>query len=121
MRFSADGKLAFVALGPANRVAVIDAATKQVIKYLVVGRRVWQLDLTPDGKYLLTTNGVSNDVSVIDVAALRVIKSIQWVPFLGASRSPNNERARRRAAGDDRERALGRERVARVWRPDRAR
>jgi len=76
VRFSADGKLAFVATGPANRIAVIDAATKQVLKYLLVGQRVWQLELTPDGKYLLTTNGVSNDVSVIDVAALKVIKSI---------------------------------------------
>ena len=76
IRFSADGKLAFVATGPANRVAVIDAATKQVLKYLLVGQRVWQLELTPDGKYLLSTNGVSNDVSVIDVAALKVIKSI---------------------------------------------
>ena len=34
IRFSPDGKLAFVALGPANRVAVIDAASKQVLKYL---------------------------------------------------------------------------------------
>jgi len=76
IRFSADGKLAFVATGPANRVAVIDAATKQVLKYLLVGQRVWQLELTPDGKYLLATNGVANDVSVIDVAALKVIKSI---------------------------------------------
>src|ERR1700733_2494948 len=61
IRFSADGKLAFVATGPANRVAVIDAATKQVLKYLLVGQRVWQL---ADGKYLLSTSGVSNDVSV---------------------------------------------------------
>ena len=76
IRFSPDGKLAFVATGPANRVAVIDAATKQVVKYLLVGQRVWQLELTPDAKYLLATNGVSNDVSVIDVAALKVIKSI---------------------------------------------
>src|SRR5208282_4600465 len=76
IRFSSDGKLAFIAMGPANRVAVIDAATKQVLKYLLVGQRVWQLELTPDGKYLLTTNGVSNDVSVVDVAALKVIKSI---------------------------------------------
>ena len=65
-----------VALGPANRVAVIDQASKKVVKYLLVGQRVWQLELTPDGKYLLSTNGVSNDVSVIDVAALKVIKSI---------------------------------------------
>jgi PQQ-dependent catabolism-associated beta-propeller protein len=72
-----DGKTAFVALGPANRVAVIDGKTHQVTKYLLVGQRVWHMAFTPDGKYLLTTNGLSNDVSVIDVAALKVIKSIQ--------------------------------------------
>jgi YVTN family beta-propeller protein len=71
-----DGKTAFVALGPANRVAVINAATYQVQKYLLVGQRVWQMAFTPDEKLLFVTNGVSNDVSVIDVAAQRVIKSI---------------------------------------------
>jgi YVTN family beta-propeller protein len=71
-----DGKRAFVALGPANRVAVIDAESKKIEKYLLVGQRVWHLAFTPDEKYLLTANGVSNDVSVIDVAALKVIKSI---------------------------------------------
>jgi PQQ-dependent catabolism-associated beta-propeller protein len=76
IRFSPDGKLAFVALGPANRIAVIDAATKKVLKYLLVGQRVWQLEVSPDGKYLLATNGVSNDVSVVDLASLKVIKSI---------------------------------------------
>jgi PQQ-dependent catabolism-associated beta-propeller protein len=54
-----DGKTGFVALGPANRVAVINATTHEV------------------QKYLLTTNGVSNDVSIIDVANLRIIKTIQ--------------------------------------------
>ena len=76
IRFSQDGKLAFVALGPANRVAVIDAATRKPIKYLLVGQRVWQLELTPDGKTLVSTNGVTNDISVIDVASLKVVKSI---------------------------------------------
>ncbi len=71
-----DGKRAFVALGPANRVAVIDAQTKKVEKYLLVGQRVWHLAFTPDEKYLLTANGVSNDVSVIDVSSLKVVKSI---------------------------------------------
>src|SRR3954447_20314081 len=71
----ADGKTGFVALGPANRVAVINAATHEVQKYLLVGQRVWHLAFTPDEKYLLSTNGVSNDVSVIDVASLRVIKT----------------------------------------------
>jgi PQQ-dependent catabolism-associated beta-propeller protein len=72
-----DGKTGFVALGPANRIAVIDAATHQVQKFLLVGQRVWHMAFTPDEKYLLTTNGVSNDVSVIDVAALKVIDTIQ--------------------------------------------
>jgi PQQ-dependent catabolism-associated beta-propeller protein len=74
---AADGKTAFVALGPANRVAVVDAASHQVVKYLLVGQRVWHMAFTPDENYLLVTNGVSNDVSVIDVAALKVIKTIQ--------------------------------------------
>ena len=72
-----DGKTGFVALGPANRVAVVDAATHAVTKYLLVGQRVWHMAFTPDEKYLLVTNGVSNDVSVIDVSAQKVIKTIQ--------------------------------------------
>ena len=71
IRFTNDDKTAFVALGPANRVAVVDTATYKVKKYLLVGQRVWHMAFTPDDKYLLTTNGLSNDVSVIDVAALR--------------------------------------------------
>jgi PQQ-dependent catabolism-associated beta-propeller protein len=74
---TADGKTAFVALGPANRVAVVDATSHQVTKYLLVGQRVWHMAFTPDERYLLVTNGVSNDVSVIDVAAQKVIKTIQ--------------------------------------------
>ena len=74
---AADGKTAFVALGPANRVAVVDATSHQVIKYLLVGQRVWHTAFTPDEKWLLVTNGISNDVSVIDVAALKVTKTIQ--------------------------------------------
>ena len=77
IRFTKDDATAFVALGPANRVAVIDAKTRKVEKYLLVGQRVWQMAFTPDDKYLLTTNGLSNDISVIDVADLKVIKSIQ--------------------------------------------
>jgi PQQ-dependent catabolism-associated beta-propeller protein len=77
VKITSDGKTGFVALGPANRVAVIDGATHKVQRYLLVGQRVWQLAFTPDEKYLFATNGVSNDVSVIDVAALKVVKTIQ--------------------------------------------
>jgi PQQ-dependent catabolism-associated beta-propeller protein len=77
IRITRDGKRAFVALGPANRIAVIDTATFKVEKYLLVGQRVWQMGFTPDEKLLFTTNGASNDVSVIDVEKLRVVRSIK--------------------------------------------
>jgi YVTN family beta-propeller protein len=77
-----DGKRAFVALGPPNRIAEVDPATFGVKKYYLVGQRVWNLALSPDEKRLYTTNGVSSDVSVIDLEANKVIKS------LGVGRAP---------------------------------
>lgn len=75
--FKRDSTLAFVALGPANRVAVIDMKTAEVIKYVLVGQRVWHVALSPGDDLLFTTNGVSNDVTVIDTKRLRSIKSIK--------------------------------------------
>ena len=57
IRFTKDDKTAFVALGPANRVAVVDATTYKVKRYLLVGQRVWHMAFTPDYKLLLTANG----------------------------------------------------------------
>ncbi|MDT1062706.1 YVTN family beta-propeller repeat protein [Paracoccus sp. CPCC 101403] len=76
IRVTNDGKKVFVALGPANRVAVINGETDEVEDYLLVGQRVWQMAFTPDEKFLFTTNGNSNDVSVIDVDANKVVKSV---------------------------------------------
>ena len=75
VRITKDGKTAFVALGPANRVAVVNAETYEVEDYLLVGQRVWQLGFSPDESLIFSTNGVSNDVSVIDVAEREVIKT----------------------------------------------
>ncbi|MGH7119684.1 MAG: PQQ-dependent catabolism-associated beta-propeller protein [Acetobacteraceae bacterium] len=84
-------QFAFVCLGPANRVAVVNVPERKVLsyvstgkkvfnatvkKYLLVGQRPWHSDFTPDEKYLLTANGLSNDVSVIDVHRLRVVDTI---------------------------------------------
>ena len=72
-----DGRYAFVALGPANHVAVIDRKKMEVDDYLLVGRRVWQLAFNKDESQLITTNGISGDVSVIDVERMKVTKSIK--------------------------------------------
>jgi len=74
--FTPDQKTAFVALGPANRVAVVDAETYEVKDYILVGQRVWNITIDPAGTRLYSANGLSNDVTVIDVASLQPIKSI---------------------------------------------
>ena len=71
------GDKAFIALGPAARIAVVDANSFEVEKYLLVGQRVWNMDFSPDESLLFTTNGVSSDVSVVDVEKLKVIKTIK--------------------------------------------
>ncbi len=81
VRVTDDRELAFVALGPANRVAVVDAQTFEVEDYLLVGQRVWQLALSPDQTTLYTTNGVSNDVTVIDVENRKAVKSVTTGAF----------------------------------------
>ena len=84
-----DGKFVFVALGPSNHLAVVDAATYEVVNYILVGRRVWHMAYSPDGSQLFTTNGVSGDVTVVDVASQKAIKSIKVGRFpWGAATKP---------------------------------
>lgn len=77
IKLTDDGRYAFVALGPANHIAVVDAKTHKIIDYLLVGRRVWHMEFAKEQHLLLSSNGVSGDVSVIDVDKLKVIKSIK--------------------------------------------
>jgi PQQ-dependent catabolism-associated beta-propeller protein len=72
-----DDTHAFVALGPSNHVAVVNAQTYEVEDYILVGRRVWHMDFNADRSLLFTTNGVSGDVTVIDVAKRKALKSIK--------------------------------------------
>lgn len=73
---TSDGRYAFVALGPANRVAVVDQQSYKVLDYILVGHRVWHLALDDNESRLFTTNGVSGDVTVIDVDRLQARVSI---------------------------------------------
>jgi PQQ-dependent catabolism-associated beta-propeller protein len=71
-----DGKTAYVTLGSANHVAVVDVASRKVKDYVLVGRRAWGVALSRDEKTLYVTNGKSDDMSVIDTAALKVKRSV---------------------------------------------
>jgi PQQ-dependent catabolism-associated beta-propeller protein len=76
LALSGDGSRLYVALGPANRVAEVDAASLKVLRMYLVGQRVWGIALSPDGKRLYAANGNSSDVSVIDLERQEVVKSI---------------------------------------------
>ena len=78
-----DGKTAFVALGRANHVAVVDVASRTVETYILVGKRPWGLALTRDEATLYVANGLSDDLSIVDVASRKVLKSVPvgMVPY----------------------------------------
>jgi DNA-binding beta-propeller fold protein YncE len=87
--FTDDDKHAFVALGPSNHVAVVNAETYEVEDYILVGRRVWHMAFNTDKSLLFTTNGVSGDVTVIDVANARSHQDHQGRPLpLGRRPAP---------------------------------
>jgi len=71
-----DGKTAYVALGRANHVAVVDVASRQILEYILVGKRPWGLALSSDESLLYVANGLSDDLTIIDTKSRRAIKSI---------------------------------------------
>ena len=71
-----DGTRAYVALGRANHVAVVDVKSRKIIEYILVGKRAWGLALTHDETRLYVANGLSDDISIIDTESLRVLTSI---------------------------------------------
>ena len=87
---TADEGTAFVALGPSNHVAVVNAETYEVEEYLLVGRRVWHMAFDGAHRHLFTTNGVSGDVTVIDVEAREPVQTIKVgrFPWGAAFRPP---------------------------------
>jgi YVTN family beta-propeller protein len=71
-----DGRRAYVALGRANHVAVVDVPARKVVDYILVGRRPWGLKLTKDETKLYVANGLSDDLSIVDTASGRVQRSV---------------------------------------------
>lgn len=71
-----DGRTAYVTLGRANHVAVVDVESRDVEDYILAGARVWGAALTADERFLIVTNGASDDVTVIDTGRRTAIKAI---------------------------------------------
>ena len=76
MVITGSGTNAYVTLGRANHVAVVDVQSRQVEGYILVGRRAWGLALSRDETVLYVANGLSDDVSMIDTKSRRVTRSV---------------------------------------------
>lgn len=76
IRIDKQQRFAYVALGRANRIAVIDAQKLEVVNYLAVGQRVWNMAFSDDQKRLYTANGLSDDVSIVDLEKHQVISTV---------------------------------------------
>ena len=72
-----EGNLGFVALGRANHVGLFDTATREVLDYILVGKRAWGLALNSAETRLYVANGLSDDVSIVDLEKRRSIKSVK--------------------------------------------
>lgn len=75
--FTPGDRTAFVALGPSNHLAVVNADTYTVEDYILVGRRVWHMAFNAERTQLFTTNGLSGDVTIVDVAKRKALKTIK--------------------------------------------
>ena len=73
---TSDGSKAYVALGRANHVAVINVKNREVMDYIVVGKRPWGLRLNADETRLWVANGLSDDVSIVDTRTSKVLLSV---------------------------------------------
>ena len=77
IRLTADGSKAFIALGPANHVAVIDAQTYKVLDFVLVGRRAWHRAFDEGERHIYSINGISGNMTIIDAASLRPLKTVK--------------------------------------------
>jgi YVTN family beta-propeller protein len=71
-----DGSTAYVALGHAAHVAVVDVAARKVLSYVLVGKRPWGLTLSRDEATLYVANGFGDDVTVVDTKTRKAKVSV---------------------------------------------
>ena len=66
----------YVTSGGDGTVQVIDTSTNAIVATIPVGKRPWNMAITPDGRKLYVACGRSNTVAVIDTASARKIADI---------------------------------------------
>ena len=77
IRFTRDGRRAFVALGRGELVAEVDPQTLAIRRTWPVGLRAWNLALSADERRLYTADGLDGTMSVVDLVANKVLPSVK--------------------------------------------
>jgi YVTN family beta-propeller protein len=54
----------------------VDTSNYEVLKYVLVGRRAWSVDLSSDEKTAIVANGLSDDITIVDMASMEPLRSI---------------------------------------------
>ncbi len=76
MVISADGRLAYVAVGASNEVVRVDLAGRKITGRVEVGREPRGLAITPDGSRLVVGNARGKSVSVVDLGRFAVERTL---------------------------------------------
>jgi PQQ-dependent catabolism-associated beta-propeller protein len=76
MAITRDGSKVLITLGRANHLAIVDAKTHEVLKYVLVGSRAWDVALTSDEKTAYVANGLSDDITVVDMVSMTPVQSL---------------------------------------------
>jgi len=71
-----DGRTAYVLLGRAAQVAVVDVPTRSIKSYIPVGERSANIAIRHDEETLLVTNVFGNDITAINIRSHEVTASI---------------------------------------------
>lgn len=69
IRFTGDGKRAFIALGRGKLVAEVDTGTLQIVRTWPVGLRAWNLALSRDERRIYTADGLDGTITMIDLGS----------------------------------------------------
>ncbi|MDR0809404.1 MAG: PQQ-dependent catabolism-associated beta-propeller protein [Gemmobacter sp.] len=76
MAITKDGSKVLITLGRANHLAIVDAGTRELLQYVLVGSRAWDVDLTSDEKTAFVANGLSDDITVVDMTSMTPVQSL---------------------------------------------
>jgi len=77
IRFTRDGRRAFVALGRGKLVVEVDPASLAILRSWPVGLRAWNLALSADERRIYTADGLDGTMSVIDLKENKVLPPVK--------------------------------------------